>query len=163
MDILVFALIVGSAGTFISALVFPQTFDYEEFYLLDNELSAEQYSNISIQVNEMINNDETRLAETVHREGSNTIELKINDANKGTIEGVKTEFDEILSTMGLSFTDDNGTQWNPINNFLPKVVTIIISILIGTIIGVVYALGNRRVMSDEDVKHYLGQKTLGTF
>lgn len=164
LNVIIFVLIFGVIGTLINLVVPAQSYEYEEYYTLDGEISPNTGSSLNALLNDNVNNQFVEKVVNVNHDfNSNILQLNINTGNREDIDAIKTQTDEIILGQDYTIIDSNGANTYQIENTGLKITIIILSLFTGLVIGVVISLLNRKISTDDDFEYYLGEKTLGTF
>src|SRR5699024_4953612 len=146
------------------ALPIWNTYDYEEYYSLSEPLSTTHQDELSIQLNQQVNSElDDRAATIGYSSESQYLSLNIDSMSAGDVSDVKKQFDAILDDMDVGYEEGIDITVDTNSNIIEKILIIGASIIVGFIFGVIHGLQNRRITSDEDIKYYLNEKTLGTF
>src|SRR5699024_6308438 len=161
--IILYVLALGITSTVIAYLV-GNTYDYEEYYSLSEPLSTTHQDELSIQLNQQVNSElDDRAATIGYSSESQYLSLNIDSMSAGDVSDVKKQFDAILDDMDVGYEEGIDITVDTNSNIIEKILIIGASIIVGFIFGVIHGLQNRRITSDEDIKYYLNEKTLGTF
>lgn len=162
--IILYILAMGLSGTMIAYFLVEDTYDYEEYYSLSEPFSTTQEDELSIKLNQEINAQyDKSVASIGYSAESQYLSLNVNEMPADDVSQIKNQFDGLLDEMGMEYEEGINTNIESTSNILMKVVIIVISIILGSLLGLIDSLRNRRVETDEDVKYYLNEKTLGTF
>lgn len=162
--IILYILAMGLIGTMIAYFLVGDTYDYEEYYSLSEPFSTTQEDELSIKLNQEINAQyEKRVASISYSAESQYLSLNVNEMPADDVSQIKNQFDSLLDEMGMEYEEGINTNIESTSNILMKVIIIAISIILGSFLGLMHSLQNRRIETDEDVKYYLNEKTLGTF
>lgn len=162
--IILYMLILGTAGTLIAYFLAGSTYDYEEYYSLSEPLTTTQEDELSIELNQEINSQyEGQAASIGYSSESQYLSLNMDSMSQNDLSTIKTQFDYILGRMGVQYEDGVDVTITPDSNVVSKLAIIGVSLLVGVILGVVHGTMNRRIETDEDVRYYLNEKTLGIF
>lgn len=162
--IILYMLVFGVIGTMIAFFLMSDTYDYDEYYSLSDPLSTTQEDELSIQLNQTINNNyNNRVTKLEYSPESQYLQLSIDSASSDEISSIKSQFNELLDSNGIFYTEDIDSAVSMDGQYFYKALLIILSLIIGIIVGLLHSTMDRRIKSDEDVKNYLGQKSLGTF
>src|SRR5699024_11246906 len=94
---------------------------------------------------------------------SQYLTLNVDSMSQSELSTIKTHFDSIMESMGIQYEDGVDVTITTDSNTVFKLVIIGVSLLVGVILGVIHGTGNRRIGTDEDVRYYLNEKTLGIF
>lgn len=162
--IILYVLALGITGTVIAYFMAGNTYDYEEYYSLSEPLSTTQQDELSIQLNQQVNSElDDRAATIGYSSESQYLSLNIDSMSAGDVSDIKKQFDAILDDMDVGYEEGIDITVDTNSNIIVKILIIAASIIVGFIFGVIHGLQNRRITSDEDIKYYLNEKTLGTF
>src|SRR5699024_4575848 len=162
--IVLYMLILGTAGTLVAYFLAGSTYDYEEYYSLSEPLTTTQEDALSIELNQEINSQfEGQAASIGYSTESQYLSLNMDSMSQSDISSIKNEFDSILGGMRIQYEDGVDVTIGSDSNISFKLAIIGISLLSGAILGLVYGTRNRRIETDEDIKYYLNEKTLGIF
>ena len=162
--IILYVLALGITGTVIAYFMAGNTYDYEEYYSLSEPLSTTQQDELSIQLNQQVNSElDDRAATIGYSSESQYLSLNIDSMSAGDVSDIKNQFDAILDDMDVGYEEGIDITVDTNSNIIAKILIIAASIIVGFIFGVIHGLQNRRITSDEDIKYYLNEKTLGTF
>lgn len=162
--IILYVLALGITGTVIAYFMAGNTYDYEEYYSLSEPLSTTQQDELSIQLNQQVNSElDDRAATIGYSSESQYLSLNIDSMSAGDVSDIKKQFDAILDDMDVGYEEGIDITVDTNSNIIAKILIIAASIIVGFIFGVIHGLQNRRITSDEDIKYYLNEKTLGTF
>lgn len=165
VNIIIITLAFGLIGTVVNFFIPPSSTTYEEYYTLESGLEPNAIANLNIQFNESVNNasNNVQIARVEGQSGSNKLGLTINTESGISFDSIQAQAIDIMVEEGVVTTESNGLNVYEAQNDALKIIIILISLLIGAGIGLVIALGNRNISTEEDIQHYLGERTLGTF
>ena len=164
LNVIIFVLIFGVIGTLINLVIPAGSYEYEEHYTIEGEISPNTTGELNALLNENVNNQFIEKAAAVtHHPESNILQLNIHTDSRSNIDAVKTQVDNIISEQGYSVSEASGANIYQLENNVLKIFIIVLSLFVGLIIGLVVSLLNKRISTDEDFEYYLGEKTLGTF
>lgn len=162
--IILYVLALGTIGTLFAYFIAGSTYDYEEYYSLSEPLSTTQEDELAIQLNQEVNSQfDGRVASIGYSAESQYLSLNVESMSKNEVSSIKTQFDAILDGMSIQYEDGVDVAINIESNVLLKLLITGVSLLLGAILGLTHGMLNRRIETDEDVKYYLDEKTLGTF
>lgn len=164
LNVIMFILLFGVLGTLINFIIPVQSIDYEEYYTLEGDVPPNTSSILNTMANEQINAESSvKTVEISHDAGSSMIQLNIHTNSRDNIEGIKSQFDSILSDSGYSVSDTRGMNIYETENTFLKVFILVASLFVGLVIGIIFSLLTRNISTEEDFEYYLGEKTLGSF
>lgn len=165
LNIVICILAFGVIGTVVNFFIPPSGTTYEEYYTLESELAPNTIANLNIQLNETVNNasENIKVADVKGQSGSNILQLTINTEAGIEYVSIQNQVMDLLSEEGLFVSDSTVFEMYAEQNTLLKVLIILLSLLIGAAVGIMTALNNRNISTEEDIQHYLGERTLGTF
>lgn len=164
LNVIIFVLIFGVIGTLINLVIPAGSYEYEEHYTIEGDVSPNATGELNALLNENVNNQFTEKSAVIsHQPGSNILQLNIHTESRSNIDAVKSQVDNIISDQGYSVAGTSGANIYQVENNAFKIFIIVLSLFIGFIIGLVVSLLNRSISTDEDFEHYLDEKTLGTF
>ena len=164
LNVIIFVLIFGVIGTLINLVIPAGSYEYEEYYTTEGDVSPNTSGELNALLNENVNNQSIeKTAEITQQPDSNILQLNIHTDNRNNISAVKSQVDNIISEQGYSVSGTSGANIYQVENNAFKIFIIVLSLFIGFIIGLVVSLLNRSISTDEDFEHYLDEKTLGTF
>ena len=165
INIIICVLAFGVIGTVVNFFIPPSSITYEEYYTLESGLEPNTIANLNIQLNETVNNtsDNIKVAGVEGQSGSDILKLIISTESGITYNSIHAQAMDIIDGEGLVTGDSTGQNIFEISNTGLKVIIILITLLIGLAVGIITALNNRNVNTEEDIQHYLGERTLGTF
>ena len=164
LNVIIFVLIFGVIGTLINLVIPAGSYEYEEHYTIEGDVSPNTTGELNGLLNENVNNQFIeKTAEIKHQPESNILQLNIHTDNRNNVDAVKSQVDNIISEQGYSVSATNGANIYQVENNALKIFIIVLSLFVGFIIGLVVSLLNRSISTDEDFEYYLGEKTLGTF
>lgn len=165
LNVLIVALTFGVMGTVINFFVPSSSTTYEEYYILDGELSPNAIANLNIELNKTINNnsDTIKIAKAEGQTNSNMLQLTINAEAGMSYSSIQKQVMNLLAEQNITVSDSEIYKIYSEKNVLLKLIIILLSLLTGTVIGILSALNDRNISTEEDVQYYLGEKTLGTF
>src|SRR5699024_1122738 len=164
LNVIIFVLIFGVIGTLINLVIPAASYEYEEHYTIEGDVSPNTSGELNTLLNENVNNQSIEKTALISQQpGSNILQLNIHTDSRSNIEAVKTQVDNIISEQGYSVVDTSGANIYQVENNALKIFIIVLSLFIGLIIGLVVSLLNKNISTDEDYEYYLGEKTLGTF
>lgn len=164
LNVIIFILIFGVIGTIINLVVPAGSYEYEEYYTIDGEVSPNMSGTFNALINDNVNNQFVeKTAMVTHNANSNILQLNISTNSRDDISTVKSQVDNIIADQGYIVSETNGANSYQTENTILKIFIIVLSLFIGLIIGLIISLLNRNISSDEDFEYYLGEKTLGTF
>src|SRR5699024_3450156 len=138
---------------------------YEEYYTLQSGLEPNTSATLNIQFNETVNkaSDNILVAAADGQSGSDILHLTITTQPGSNYNSIQAQPIEIpAEEVGLPHDSTAPNVYETQNDAL-KIIIILLSLLIGAGIGIVTALSNRNISTEEDIEHYLGERTLGTF
>ena len=165
LNIVICILAFGVIGTAVNFFIPPSGTTYEEYYTLESELAPNTIANLNIQLNETINNasENIKVADVEGQSGSNLLQLTVNTEAGIEHVSIQNQVMDLLSEEGMAVADSVVFEIYSEQNTLLKALIILLSLLIGAAVGVMTALNNRNISTEEDIQHYLGERTLGTF
>lgn len=165
LNIIICVLAFGVIGTAVNFLIPPSGTTYEEYYTLESGLEPNSIANLNIQLNETVNiaSENIKVASVDGAATSNILQLEINTEPGIEYISIQNQVMDLISEEGLVVTDSTVFELYETSNTLLKGIIILMSLLIGTAVGVVIALNNKNINTEEDIQHYLGERTLGTF
>lgn len=165
LNIVICILAFGVIGTAVNFFIPPSGTTYEEYYTLESELAPNTIANLNIQLNETINNatENIKVADVEGQSGSNILQLTINTEAGIEHVSIQNQVMDLLSEEGLFVSDSVVFEIYAEQNTLLKALIILMALLIGAAVGIMTALNNRNISTEEDIQHYLGERTLGTF
>ncbi|CAM2897193.1 hypothetical protein GCM10007176_03740 [Salinicoccus roseus] len=155
----IFTLLAGCIGTLAAAFMLPDTYDYEAFYTLRNEISDSTLEEMETGLTESMDIPPGYLA--INRREEQVV-LEVLGQRPETAATATSRFETIMEERVIIYTSGKVLESENDREQL-RALIILISIIAGLFVGIVYAALNRRIMTDEDVKRYLGEKTLGRF
>jgi len=162
--IILYVLALGITGTVLSYFIVGNTYDYEEYYSLSEPLSTTQQDELNIQLNQQVNSElDDRAATIGYSSESQYLSLNIDSLPADDVSDIKNQFDSLLDDMDVGYEEGIDITAESNSNTSLKILIIAIALILGGLAGVIHGLQNRRIISDEDVKYYLNEKTLGTF
>lgn len=165
LNIIICVLAFGVIGTAVNFLIPPSGTTYEEYYTLESGLEPNSIANLNIQLNETVNiaSENIKVASVDGAATSNILQLEINTEPGIEYISIQNQVMDLISEEGLVVSDSTVFELYETSNTLLKGIIILMSLLIGTAVGVVIALNNKNINTEEDIQHYLGERTLGTF
>ncbi|WP_213810174.1 hypothetical protein [Jeotgalicoccus sp. WY2] len=165
LNIVICILAFGVIGTAVNFFIPPSGTTYEEYYTLESELAPNTIANLNIQLNETINNasENIKVADVTGQSGSNILQLTIHTEAGIEYISIQNQVMDMLTEEGLAVSDSVVFEMYTEQNTLLKALIILLSLLIGAAVGIMTALNNRNISTEEDIQHYLGERTLGTF
>lgn len=162
--IILYILAMGIIGTMIAYFMVGNTYDYEEYYSLSEPLSTTQEDELAIKLNQEVNAElGERAASIEYSSESQYLSFNIKSVSEGDISNIKNQFDTLLDDSSIGYEEGIDITVNVNSNTVMKVIIIAASVILGFIFGIIHGIRHRRILSDEDVKYYLDEKTLGTF
>ena len=165
LNIIICVLAFGVIGTAVNFFIPPSSTTYEEYYTLENGLEPNSIANLNIQLNETVNNvsENIKVASVEGQSGSDILSLIINTEAGINYNSIHAQAMDIIADEGIVTADNAGMNMYETPNTALKSLIILMSLLIGAAIGIIMALNNRNISTEEDIQHYLGERTLGTF
>ena len=165
VNILIWTLAFGVLGTAVNFFIPPSSTTYEEYYTLESGLEPNTIANLNIEFNETVNNasDNIPVAAADGQSGSDILQLVINTEAGINYNSIHAQAMDILAAEGVVTSDSLASNVYEAENGVLKIIVILLALLIGAGIGIVTALGNRNISTEEDIQHYLDERTLGTF
>jgi len=165
LNIIICVLAFGVIGTAVNFFIPPSSTTYEEYYTLESGLEPNSIANLNIQLNETVNNasDNIRVASVEGQSGSDMLKLVIGTESGINYNSIHAQAMDIIAGEGIVTADSAGLNTFETANTALKLIIILISLLIGAAAGIIIALNNRNISTEEDIQHYLGERTLGTF
>ena len=164
LNIIIFVLIFGVVGTLINLVIPTQSYDYEEYYTLEGDISPETVGALNIIANERVNSEfPVKTVEIEQEAGSNIFQLNIHTDNSDYIDPIQSQFESTLNDEGYTVNDTSGANLYRMEHTFLKAFIVVISLFAGFVVGTVSALLNRNISTEADFEHYLGEKTIGTF
>src|SRR5699024_2703531 len=136
-----------------------------EDYTLESGLAPDTIANLNIQFNDAGNkaSDNILVAAADGQSGSDILHLTITTEAGINYNSIQAQAMDILAEEDVVTTDSTAPNVYETQNNALKIIIILLSLLIGAGIGIVTALSNRNISTEEDIEHYLGERTLGTF
>lgn len=165
LNIIICVLAFGVIGTAVNFFIPPSGTTYEEYYTLESGLEPNSIANLNIQLNETVNNasENIKVANLEGQSESNIVKLTINTEAGIEYVSIQNQVMDLLTEEGMVITDSNVFEMYSEQNTALKLIIIVISLLVGAAVGIITALNNRNISTEEDIQHYLGERTLGTF
>ena len=165
LNIIICVLAFGVIATVVNFFIPPSGTTYEEYYTLESGLEPNSIANLNIQLNETVNNasENIKVASVEGQSGSNMLKLVISTESGINYNSIYAQAMDIIAESGIVTADSSGMNTFESPNTALKVIIILISLLIGAVVGIFTALNNRNISTEEDIQHYLGERTLGTF
>lgn len=164
LNIIITVLIFGVIGTLINLIIPAHSYEYEEYYTLDGDVSPNTAGELNIQLNTDVNSrfSEKAVSVTGNRD-SNIIRMDISTSDRDQIAAIRSEANDVIAEQNYMVSGTDGAATYQVENTILKMSIIILSLFTGLIVGLVVSLLNRNISTEEDFEHYLGEKTLGTF
>src|SRR5699024_7738973 len=154
LNVIIFVLIFGVIGTIINLVVPAGSYEHEEYYTIDGEVSPNMSGTLNALINDIVNNQLVENTAMVsHDQISNILQVNINTNSRGDIGTVKSQVDDIISEQGYIISETNGANTFQTENTSLKIFIIVISLFVGLIIGLVISLLNRNISTDEDFEY----------
>ena len=165
LNIIICVLAFGVIGTAVNFFIPPSGTTYEEYYTLESGLEPNTIANLNIQLNTSVNNasENIKVASIDGEASSNILQLEINTEPGIEYTSIQSQVMDLLSEEGLVVSDSTVFELYETQNTALKTIIILISLLIGAAVGILTAMNNRNISTEEDIQHYLGERTLGTF
>lgn len=165
LNIIIWTLALGVVGTAVNFFIPPSSTTYEEYYTLESGLEPNTIANLNIQFNETVNkaSDNILVAAADGQSGSDILHLTITTEPGINYNSIQAQAMDILAEDVVLTPDSTAPNVYETQNDALKIIIILLSLLIGAGIGIVTALSNRNISTEEDIEHYLGERTLGTF
>lgn len=165
LNIIICVLAFGVIGTAVNFFIPPSGTTYEEYYTLESGLEPNTIANLNIQLNTSVNNasENIKVASVDGEASSNILQLEINTEPGIEYTSIQSQVMDLLSEEGLVVSDSTVFELYETQNTALKTIIILISLLIGAAVGILTAMNNRNISTEEDIQHYLGERTLGTF
>lgn len=165
LNIIICVLAFGVIGTAVNFFIPPSSTTYEEYYTLESGLEPNSIANLNIQLNETVNNasENIKVASVEGQSGSNMLKLVVSTESGINYNSIHAQAMDVIAESGIVTADSSGINTFESPNTALKVIIILISLLIGAVVGIFTALNNRNISTEEDIQHYLGERTLGTF
>lgn len=164
LNVIIFVLIFGVIGTLINLVVPAGSYEYEEYYTIEGDVSPNATGELNASLNDNVNNQFNEKAAVITQQpDSNILQLNIHTTDRNNVDAVSSQVNNIISEQGYSVTDISGSNIYQLENNALKIFIIVLSLFVGLIIGLVVSLLNKSISTDDDYEHYLGEKTLGTF
>ncbi|WP_411843704.1 hypothetical protein [Salinicoccus sp. HZC-1] len=131
---------------------------------MSEPFSTTQEDELSIKLNQEVNSQyDERPVSIGYSAESQYLSLNIESISRDDVSSIKNQFEALLNGMGVEYEKGIDVTIESNSNTFVKVFIIVASLIIGIILGLIHGLRNRRIETDEDVKYYLDEKTLGTF
>src|SRR5690625_439641 len=90
LNVIIFVLIFGVIGTIINLVVPAGSYEYEEYYTIDGEVSPNMSGTLNVLLNDNVNNQFVEKTATVsHDSNSNILQVNINTNSQDDIGTVK--------------------------------------------------------------------------
>lgn len=162
-NIIIFILIFGLIGTVVNLFISPQTSTHEEYYTIESTLEQNTIANLNIELNKSVNNisDNFKVAEISG--GGNVIGLKLVTASGINYESIRAQTLDVLIDEGVVLGENLSENIFEAENNVLKTVIILFSLLVGLVVGLIIAVKNKNINTEEDIQHFLGERTIGTF
>src|SRR5699024_5389527 len=162
--IILYILSFGVVGTIAALLLVSNTYNYEEYYSVSEPLSTTQEDELSIQLNQSVNSHfDYKVASLDYSSESQYLQLTIDEASSEELSTIKSQFNEILDNSNISYSENIDTTISADGQSLHKTIVIVLSLIIGLFLGVIHAVMDKRIRTDEYVDYYLDQKSIGIF
>lgn len=165
LNIIICVLIFGVIATVVNFFIPPSSTTYEEYYTLESGLEPNSIANLNVQLNETVNksSNNIKVAGVEGQSGSNMLKLVISTESGINYKSIHAEAMDVIADSGIVTSDSHGLLTYETANTALKTIIVLLGLLIGAAVGIVTALNNRNISSEEDIQHYLGERTLGTF
>lgn len=162
-NIIICILIFGLLGTIVNLFIVPQSSTHEEYYTIESTLEQNTIANLNVELNNSVNNisDSVKVAEVSG--GGNVIGLNIVTASGINYESVRAQTLDVLNNQGITLSDNISTNIYEEENNILKIAIILLGLIIGLVLGLIVAVKNKNISTEDDIQHFLGERTLGTF
>src|SRR5699024_7824435 len=95
--IMLYILVMGTAGTLVAYFLAGSTYDYEEYYSLSEPLTTTQEDALSIELNQEINSQfEGQAASIGYSTESQYLSLNVDSMSHSELSTIKAQFDSML-------------------------------------------------------------------
>src|SRR5699024_7012064 len=94
---------------------------------------------------------------------SDILNLTITTETGLDYESIKAEAMDVLSEEGFTTSEELSSKTYITENTELKMMIILFGLLIGGIVGIIRAAADNSISTEEDIEHYLNERTLGTF
>src|SRR5699024_7148372 len=111
LNVIIFVLIFGVIGTLINLVIPSGSYEYEEHYTIEGDITPNTSSELNALLNENINNQFTeKTAAFSHHPDSNKFELNIYTDDRGDIDAVRSQVNNIITEQGYSVGETAGAN-----------------------------------------------------
>jgi|SRR5699024_6022200 len=165
LNIIICMLVFGVLATVVNIFIPPSNTTYEEYYTLETTLEPNSIANLNIALADSINqqSDKVEIAKVDGQANSDIINLTMTIESGFNFESIKSQVMDVLSEEGFTTSEELTTNSYSTENNELKMIIVLFGLLIGGLVGVLVALTNNNVSTEEDIEHYLNERTLGTF
>ncbi|WP_020006180.1 hypothetical protein [Salinicoccus albus] len=163
-SIIIYMLVFGVIGTIASYFLLGNTYDYETYYPLDENLTPSQEQKLSDQVNQsMAADSDDGMVSVQYDSDAGHLRIEMRSVTSNDVSSVSSDFENILDAQGITYDAGADVSVTVNGQYIARASVIGVLILLGLIAGMIHSLLDRRVKSDEDVHHYLDEKVIGKF
>lgn len=165
LNILISMLVFGILGTFVNLFLPHSSSTYEEYYTIENEINPNTIANLNVKLNENVNNNayNRKIVSIEGQTYSDILKINLLIPEQLEYESIKDRVIDVLSEEQIVIIETIDVNVYKAENNLFKMFIILLSLTIGIIIGILQAVFNKKLTTEDDISHYLDERTLGTF
>lgn len=165
LNIIICMLSFGVLATVVNFFIPPSSTTYEEYYTLETALEPNSIADLNILLNDTINNssDNIHVAELYGQTNSNLLQLTITTESGINYDSIHSQVHDILESEGFVITENVSQLTYETSNEALQIIIVMLGLIIGTVVGIILAVNNNNINTEEDIQYYLNERTLGTF
>ena len=165
LNIIICMLVFGVLSTVVNIFIPPSNTTYEEYYTLETTLEPNSIANLNIALAESVNeaSDKVELVSVDGQANSDILNLTITTETGLDYESIKAEAMDVLSEEGFTTGEELSSKTYITENTELKMMIILFGLFLGGIVGIIRAAADNNISTEEDIEHYLNERTLGTF
>lgn len=165
LNIIICMLCFGVLATVVNFFIPPSSTTYQEYYTLETTLEPNSIADLNILLNESVNksSNNVHVAELNGQANSDLLSLNITTEAGINYNSIHAQVHDILSEEGIVVQDNVSQITYETANEALQLIIVILGLMIGTVVGIIFAANNNNINTEEDIQHYLNERTLGTF
>lgn len=165
LNIIICMLCFGVLATVVNFFIPPSSTTYEEYYTLETALEPNSIADLNILLNESVNksSNNVHVAELNGQANSNLLSLSITTEAGINYNSIHAQVHDMLFEEGIVVQDNVSQLTYESQNDALQIIIVILGLIIGAVVGIILAVNNKNINTEEDIQYYLNERTLGTF
>lgn len=165
LNIIICMLGFGVLATVVNFFIPPASTTYEEHYTLETALEPNSIAETNIHLNEAVNitSNSVQVAEVEAQANSDILTVNITTEAGLNYDSIDAQVQDILGQEGIVVQESLGSTSYETANVAIQLLIVLLGLIIGALVGIIYAVKDNNISSDEDIQYHLNERTLGTF